>query len=1279
MGAPFAREVGSVGVRALPLTDKFRSQLVRQLRAIRPKVEYDVTVIVDKVKLNRTKVRASIQSQLARMRDLSVDVDANINRVQDKLATLGNRYGSMNLDLDIDRMSFARLRDRITDAVRRIEPTLEPTVDDERARRQLESLFDDVERMHKNLRVSVLNDEARASIRDEVQKVVVEIENMAHVREQIHRVDEALDDMAEDRTVRVDVNPFTAWASARLKWLTRPRLVEIIPRVSKAALAEAMTALAALSGARLTWDYIDRFANWMSELDKKLPRLTFGITGLTSAFSALMASVSGVVGIGAGLADMLPSLLLLPGLLAGAVMSGVALFVALKDAKDELAELGDSYTNLGEIIKSTFWEEARQPIIDFSNSIMPQLQRSFEKTSAAIGRFTAELSKSFQNEFADGRLEAMFDGLAKSWDIMSTGTDAFARAITNLGLVAARYMPRLAEWFVRQANTFDNWLADVATDGRLDQWMEDAIASFYALWDVMAATTGIFEGLWKAAEAAGSGGLRGFADMLLSWEEAVNGLRWQRTLTAMFRGAGDAMSAFGDGLYKVGEMLDANRVEIEHFMATAGEALGRFIGKIADALDQPAVREGMTQLIDGLAAGLRGLEPALEPLGEAFGTLLGFIGDLAAEIGPVLGEALRILAPEFTRVLQAIEPLLPVLGDAFITLIERLAPHLDSLVDAFVDAAPALGDLAEQLILAAPELLALATGAALAFKAAKPLFDLLTDEKKLGSLQKIVGGVAGIAPKFIKIAGPIGVAIGLFIDMFNQSEGLRDGLGKVVDGFKDLYDGISEVFGKFSLGGEFEGIGQAFSSVTDLFVSPLGMLGEVIGGVAGAIGELTSAFGLLLSGDTEGALEGLREAGEEILGIFTGIGDIFADKFGGMTTDVLALFGIDTETTLADLDVFKSDFLLGWETLKAEFLAFFEDPQSWLEGPGGDIAQGLLNGLDEKAADIQLWFEELPLKIGEWLGGEWESFGTAGSGMIDSLVLGLEEAAPRIGEWLGELPGRILSWMIDTGAVLLEEGIKLILGYEAGMETGWAAVSTWLADTPARIKAFFTSSPTWISGDGTSLIDGWRNGMNTGWAAVAKWLAGLPQRVLDFFGGVGSWLVASGESLLRGFATGVENSIADVSASVSRAVSRIRGLFPNSPAKWGPFSGRGWVSFSGESVGKTFGTSISKSLENARSGVAAGLRGLRTEFDRFNRDLAGPDLATTVQADMLTGRTQVRRSLESLTAGAAAAAGTRAATPGAPSVEVNATFEQREQRDQFREFQDYLERALRGA
>lgn len=689
------RRAGTLHVRVIPDTRGFNKRLLAQLKRLEKQLPA-MKVQVNDAHIQKAHVRRALQRQLSQIDNLkiNVDVDAQLNNVAAEMEKLRESNKKFDLVPELDKVMLERVAKQTKAIIERIEPTITPNVDDDAVRAKVNGLARELKKLERNLHISVISPE-----------------HAAQIRHRINEIGDELDEMAKNRTVHVDINPFTSWASARLAWLTRPRVVEIIPQVSKAALAKAATSLAALTGARLSFDYMKRFSNWISEVDKKLPSLAFGTLGVTSAFSALMGSVSGIVGLGDGLAATLPSLLLLPGLFAGAALSAVSLFVALKDSKEELAELGDSYTNLGGIIKDAFWGEARQAIISLSNSVMPQLERSFDKTSRAIGRFTAKLMGSFETEFAGGRLEAMFDGLAASWDELAKGTDAFAGAITNLGLVAARYMPRLATWFVRQADTFDNWLSDVATDGRLDSWIQDSIDAFYALWDVTTATAGIFEGIWAAAEKAGSGGLRGFADMLLSWEKAVNGAKWQKTLTSMFRGAGAGLSGFADGLERVGEMLHTQSGAIEHFMATAGESLGGFIGNLADAFARPAFAEGMTDFIDGIAEGLEGLAPALPALSDAFGSLLSFIGELAEVIGPVLAEAFIALAPALTEVLDALTPLLPQLGEAFTSAIRDLAPLVSDLAGIIVDVLPGAISVIAELVRYAPQLAGLAAGA----------------------------------------------------------------------------------------------------------------------------------------------------------------------------------------------------------------------------------------------------------------------------------------------------------------------------------------------------------------------------------------------------------------------------------------------------------------------------------------------------------------------------------------------------------------------------------------
>lgn len=1302
--APSAREVGSVGIRALPMTDKFRNDLYRKLRVIERQSSFRVNV--DRAIVDRTKVRNSIRTQLQALERIAIDVDVDVNLRKLK-QTLKSAKDSFTENSWVDDAFLNRMRKDIDKTIGEIEVALKPEIDDDLVREAVDDLRDEFKKLEGELSANLLTPAEQATIRNRIEGIRGQLEGVrgeltakswvddaflsrmrsdiernlrdievtlspdvddeevrvavnglrqefetlqgklseniltpeesAVVRERINGIKDELDELARDRTVRVDVNPFTAWASARLAWLTRPRVVEIIPNVSQAALAKAAAALGALSGARLTGDYLERMSKWLGEIDLKLPSIAFSALAVTTAFSGIMGTISGIVGIGDGLAATLPSLLLLPGLFAGAAMSAVALVVALKHSKDELSELGPSFTNLGGIIRKAFWQDARPAIIEFINSIMPQLERSFDRTAGSIGRFTAALSGSFERTFANGELERMFDGLAESWDILATGTDAFARAITNLGLVAARYMPRLAQWFVDLSIKFDNWLAAVASDGRLDQWIEEAIDAFYALWDVMAATTGIFQALWKAAEAGGSGGLRGFADMLLAWEAAIQGARWQETLTAMFRGARVALEGFGEGLERVGIMLHTTRDDLEYFMGRAGQILGEFIGEVADALSLPGVGDNLRQFIDGVGEGLRGLQPALGPMALALSAIAGFAGELAAVLGPVLGRAFEVLSPLVVDVLDALEPLIPILGEALMKAIEKVTPVLETLIEKFIEALPGIVDFMGALLENSPELLIIVGAfAALASVVGKlvgfivpavsqvsSFMEVFTGGKgatPANSVGKLAGNFGGLAGVLGRVAGVAGIVISGFLIMWEQSEQLRDGIGKLFEGLVDLGKGIGDVIARMSAGGDLEWLGKLAGFVWDLAMSPLKQVGDLLGGLAGSIGEFMSAMGLLMQGDLEGTRDALQSAASE--------------WFSALVPDDI-----------------QANMLEDLAQIKAAFDEFFADPGSWLADKGVPMMGGLIAGLEEGILDVQTWFVELPGRIREWFGEQLETLKTRGSELATGVRDGLEEAFPKIGEWLGQLPGRIIGFFIEAGTWLIVSGLNVLGGLKSGIETKYEEVKTWLQELPGKVKAFFANAHTWLTGEGDRTVGGYKSGIETGWQRVVAWFSVLPAKIGTFFGGVGEWLVESGKALMGGFAEGIRQSIETIKQEVANALAEIRGAFPSSPAKWGPFSGRGWVSYSGEAVGDTFGESVVASLRGARKAISGELGGIQSEF-------AAVDSAA-FSTDVSSARAQARAgTIEAISTGVGALSGAsgRSVQVSLAGMQVNAVL-----------------------
>ncbi|MFJ4038200.1 hypothetical protein ACIPVB_08930 [Microbacterium sp. NPDC090007] len=79
-----------------------------------------------------------------------------------------------------------------------------------------------------------------------------------------------------------------------------------------------------------------------------------------------------------------------------------------------------------------------------------------------------------------------------------------------------------------------------------------------------------------------------------------------------------------------------------------------------------------------------------------------------------------------------------------------------------------------------------------------------------------------------------------------------------------------------------------------------------------------------------------------------------------------------------------------------------------------------------------------------------------------------------------------------------------------------------------------------------------QNGVNS----AIGFIQSLPQRASAALGDLGGLLYSSGRSLINGFLRGIAET--PVGSVIGGVLSTVRGFFPNSPAKYGPFSGAGW-------------------------------------------------------------------------------------------------------------------------
>lgn len=104
----------------------------------------------------------------------------------------------------------------------------------------------------------------------------------------------------------------------------------------------------------------------------------------------------------------------------------------------------------------------------------------------------------------------------------------------------------------------------------------------------------------------------------------------------------------------------------------------------------------------------------------------------------------------------------------------------------------------------------------------------------------------------------------------------------------------------------------------------------------------------------------------------------------------------------------------------------------------------------------------------------------------------------------------------------------------------------------------------------TNAWNAMRNAVSNGISGVVGFVRGLPGRILSALGNLGSRLYNSGWSLIDGFRRGIVNAFSNAMNAVRNGVQRIRNFFPFSPAKEGPFSGKGYTLYSGMALAQDF-------------------------------------------------------------------------------------------------------------
>ncbi|MBM7771982.1 hypothetical protein JOD54_002186 [Actinokineospora baliensis] len=607
----------------------------------------------------------------------------------------------------------------------------------------------------------------------------------------------------------------------------------------------------------------------------------------------------------------------------------------------------------------------------------------------------------------------------------------------------------------------------------------------------------------------------------------------------------------------------------------------------------------------------RGAASAVGTIGSALGSAVGSLGKLG-RAGWIAVGVFTLAAPAIGLVSTLLAGL-PSLGLAAAAGIAAVSLGLDGIKRAAAQLKPNIAALKASLSAN------FESGLKPVFAQLKRVFPVLDR-----GLNKVADGVIVMAQSFVDVVTSaqglrqIEAILGNTGKFFTQlSPMVRDGtsaflaLGKagseqfgllasVLNKFaQDFRAATDRVISDGSFKQGISGLAKVTSSLLDVFVKLFESGIRVMGQIGGSLSELISAVGdaavvllpilgtltnLVSKVLTQGlralipVVEALQPAFEllaEMVGTLLGDGAI-----GGLAPILLELARVVNSVLVMALRAIQPaigplvDFLVQLGRIVGDFLAgAFRELEPLLTELSKILSELLIAAVPLLPSLLEIarvGFGVLLAVLSQLVPPAVELARVALPILVDIVRLAVPAVA-QLAKILGGLPlaeltGAIVQFLIPAfNAVLVATRAvwPLVSGIiKGGLDFAIGLIRLFVGLLTGNWQLAWEGAKQILSGAWVAL----KNGFTLGLRALYELVVGIPMGILRSLGNLGSLLYDAGASIISGLIDGIRSMFNSALNWVGGLVSDIRDLFPFSPAKKGPFSGKGYTLYSGRAL-----------------------------------------------------------------------------------------------------------------
>lgn len=896
----------------------------------------------------------------------------------------------------------------------------------------------------------------------------------------------------------------------------------------------------------------------------------------------------------------------------GAAVSEVdpdRLQLLLKDMPKSMQAAVMSTRAMSKEMRAVIWEKLFVGIEPLMNRLRETgvIQRGLGKMATSINGLVRGVLRYAGSANGVSTLNKFFNNNAKVFAALSKAAvpflDGFLKLINALTPAAIRLAGRITDIGKR----FQSWTSAAGFGKRVDDSMKGAEKTSGLLFKTLGNLGSAIRNIFNAANPA----TNTFLEMLVAvtqrfedWTASVGG---RNSIAEWAMNSVDVMRQFGntiEAVFKVIAELADPRV-ISSFLKTVEEAFN-YLGKLP-----------LDKIVDGFVR----IAESLQPVSSLFLAIIIGGAALNVMIGSLIGQ-LGGLFSIFTKLIKF---------KILTTLLKNIGGGAGSAGGAAAGAAKKTGLLSRAwgLLLAIINKVKSAFSTVIGFFT-KTSSTTASTASKVGTLGKAFKPVMSILSRFVKFAGPVGIAVWIGT-IIAKSKDLQKKLGEVWNSVKGVGSALGDAFSEIGtalkpLAPVAKGVGKAIGPIFgfldklmglaiglfldtlkyafDSLASAIRGAGKVIAGII----NIFSGFFLLFKDPGKGLKkmwDGLKQLASGIGPLLKGIFGLFVTFFAPAKLGKIAFGAIKglgggllkaAPTILKTVGSFLVKVLKFFATLTPRLIAFGIKTFLSLGQAFLRALPSILSAVGRIVGGILKWIATLPGKLLS-LGGK------ALAALLKAVVKNTPKvlnAARKIligiVNWIVKLPGRLLSLgkkAIEKLGGAVRAGIPLLKEIAGKI---FKAVVDWIVKLPGRLFELGKKTVTKLKnalGDGVKKVkSAAKDIFNAIWDAIK----GLPE---DMFG--------LGKKIVEKIAKGITSGIDAVKKGIGKVTSTIGKFLPGSPVREGPLMS--W----------NHGNDATGGGRNVIDAITGGLR----DISPINRAMR--DVASAVSTSMLprtAGRVQ---------------------------------------------------------